>query len=141
MWSCEVRVREVFKRDVFETIDDDMMMMRSTTRAALVNLFSRADFLLLLPFHPRSLFSLFSKRNRSNVKQRKTTAFDNMQSSDLMLVGDYPVPRDPAVLYEGMRRAGLQYGPSFRLLSGFGFRENAFGAVSCGRRRKRGSGR
>jgi hypothetical protein len=27
------------------------------------------------------------------------------------------VPRDPVVLYEHMNRAGLQYGPAFRLLS------------------------
>ena len=39
-----------------------------------------------------------------------------MQSTDLMRAR-CTVPRDPTVLYEGMRRAGLQYGPSFRLLS------------------------
>lgn len=26
-------------------------------------------------------------------------------------------PRDPTALYQGMLKAGLQYGPSFRLLS------------------------
>lgn len=48
-------------------------------------------------------------------QQDNDQSFD-MQSSDLMRAR-CTVPRDPVVLYEGMRKAGLQYGPSFRLLS------------------------
>ncbi|CAL6393064.1 unnamed protein product [Bathycoccus prasinos] len=48
-------------------------------------------------------------------QQENDESFD-MQSSDLMRAR-CTVPRDPTVLYEGMRKAGLQYGPSFRLLS------------------------
>ena len=39
-----------------------------------------------------------------------------MQSNDLMRAR-CTVPRDPTVLYQGMLKAGLQDGPSFRLLS------------------------
>jgi hypothetical protein len=39
-----------------------------------------------------------------------------MHSNDLMRAS-CTVPRDPVVLYEHMNRAGLQYGPAFRLLS------------------------
>lgn len=39
-----------------------------------------------------------------------------MNSSDLLRAG-CTTPRDPVVLYENMLKVGLQYGPSFRLLS------------------------
>ena len=59
------------RQNVFETIvDDDDDEIYDAPR--MVNLFSRADFLLFLPFHPRSFFSLFSKRNRSNVNKKTT---------------------------------------------------------------------
>jgi hypothetical protein len=59
------------RQNVFETIvvDDDDEIYDAPR---MVNLFSRADFLLFLPFHPRSFFSLFSKRNRSNVNKKTT---------------------------------------------------------------------
>ena len=67
-------MREVFtagrmfvKERHVETIDDEIY-----DAPRLMDLFSRAAFLLLLPFHPRSLFSLFSKRNRSNVNKKTT---------------------------------------------------------------------
>ena len=69
-------MREVFtagrmfvKERHVETIDDDEIY---DAPPRLVDLFSRAAFLLLLPFHPRSLFSLFSKRNISNVNKKTT---------------------------------------------------------------------
>jgi len=40
----------------------------------------------------------------------------DMHSNEIMRAR-CTVPRDPTVLYQGMLRAGLQYGPSFRLLS------------------------
>jgi hypothetical protein len=39
-----------------------------------------------------------------------------MNSSDILRAG-CSTPRDVTVLYENMLKVGLQYGPSFRLLS------------------------
>ena len=54
--------------------------------------------------------------NKQIKRQQDNDQSFDMQSSDLMRAR-CTVPRDPVVLYEGMRKAGLQYGPSFRLLS------------------------
>jgi hypothetical protein len=48
--------------------------------------------------------------------QAENQANYDMHSNDLMRAS-CTVPRDPVVLYEHMNRAGLQYGPAFRLLS------------------------
>tara|TARA_B100000405_G_scaffold94755_1_gene66006 strand:- start:287 stop:517 length:231 start_codon:yes stop_codon:yes gene_type:complete len=64
------------RQNVFETIDDDDDDDDDDDEIydarRMVNLFSRADFLLFLPFHPHSFFSLFFKRNRSNVNKKTT---------------------------------------------------------------------
>jgi len=46
----------------------------------------------------------------------ETDAQYDMHSNDIMRAR-CTVPRDPTALYAGMLKAGLQYGPSFRLLS------------------------
>ncbi|CEG01988.1 unnamed product [Ostreococcus tauri] len=49
-------------------------------------------------------------------QQREQDDHSDMNSTDIMRAR-CTVPRDPTVLYQGMLKAGLQYGPSFRLLS------------------------
>ena len=48
--------------------------------------------------------------------QAENQANYDMHSNDLMRAS-CTVPRDPVVLYQHMMKAGLQYGPSFRLLT------------------------
>ena len=49
-------------------------------------------------------------------RHSEQSANDKMNSSDILRAG-CSTPRDVTVLYENMLKVGLQYGPSFRLLS------------------------
>ena len=50
------------------------------------------------------------------MRHAEQSANDKMNSSDILRAG-CSTPRDVTVLYENMLKVGLQYGPSFRLLS------------------------
>ena len=59
-----------------------------------------------------TLKKLYANEKRYNEQ----SANDKMNSSDILRAG-CSTPRDVTVLYENMLKVGLQYGPSFRLLS------------------------
>ena len=109
-------MREVFtagrmfvKERHVETIGDEIY------DAPLGESFLSRGLSLVASFSPTLSFLSFFQTKQIKRQQENDESFD-MQSSDLMRAR-CTVPRDPTVLYEGMRRAGLQYGPSFRLLS------------------------
>jgi hypothetical protein len=59
-----------------------------------------------------TLKKLYANEKRYNEQ----SVNDKMNSSDILRAG-CSTPRDVTVLYENMLKVGLQYGPSFRLLS------------------------
>ena len=63
----------------------------------------------------RGLTTRVSRESQARHQAEQDSNYD-MNSSDIMRAR-CTVPRDPTVLYQGMLKAGLQYGPSFRLLS------------------------
>ena len=126
------------RQNVFETIDDDDDDDEIYDARRMVNLFSRADFLLFLPFHPHS-FSLFFSNETDQTSTRKRRIFRHaILRLDAAAV--HGASRsDGAVRRHAQSRITVRPVVPFAL-SGLDSRENAFGAVSCGRRRKRGSG-
>ena len=115
------------------------MMMRSTTRRRVWWIFSLARPFSCCFLFTHALFSLFFPNETDQTSTRKRRIFRHaILRLDARAV--HGASRsDGAVRRHAQSRITVRPVVPFAL-SGLDSRENAFGAVSCGRRRKRGSG-
>ena len=114
-------------------------MMRSTTRHRVWWIFSLARPFSCCFLFTHALFSLFFPNETDQMSTRKRRIFRHaILRLDARAV--HGASRsDGAVRRHAQSRITVRPVVPFAL-SGLDSRENAFGAVSCGRRRKRGSG-